>query len=164
MIFCGLDHASNRWHLVARDVQRVVVYVEHLKVSDKWTPDRRRAALSEGLRDALDSLVIRTGGPIHIMAEEPLALRNPKTTLILGLSAGALWAQHLPFSVFWHWVPVSSWQSWAGIKQNLKTPERKAASRAYSIQHGGYADWEEDHFDADCLALYGREQIMATIP
>jgi hypothetical protein len=56
----------------------------------------------------------------HIFCEEPLALQNGKTTRLLGLAAGAIWAAHLDYNFFWHWMDVSTWKKEIGVGRNLK--------------------------------------------
>jgi hypothetical protein len=58
------------------------------------------------------SLAICCPEGTFVYCEEPLALQNGKTTRLLGLAAGAVWAAfHThPVKVEWRWVDQSSWK------------------------------------------------------
>jgi hypothetical protein len=134
----------------------------------KGTPDYKRQQLAEKFRTTLENAEILASiqdEPIHVFCEEPLALQNGKTTRLLGLAAGALWAQHLGMDVWWHWVDVATWQSMVGVKPNDRTPDRKDKARQFVlVEYGEMAeDWEEDHCDAGCIAIYG-ERELAKLP
>lgn len=167
MIVVGLDTASNRWHMVGVgdksklpiDAQtRRATEHEHKALKDK-NPDHRRNTLhSEAKKQfcRLTNVRTRPYQQIHIFCEEPLALRNGKTTRLLGLACGAIWAAHLEFDLYWHWVDVASWKKDVIGKGNAS----KGEIMTWSMAHGGHADWDEDHHDAFAIGTYGVE-LMA---
>lgn len=158
----GVDTASDRWHAVSiRDGGEFFMKGED---KQKGSPDERRHALCRSFHDFLALLIdAGDGAAVHVFCEEPLALQNGKTTRLLGLVGGALWAQHLELDLMWHWTSNSAWNSWAGIKQSLKTAERKRLAREFAVlnlgPYQGHHQWDEDHFDAACIALHGRHQL-----
>lgn len=70
------------------------------------SPDERRITLFRGARDFFGTLPPGS----WIFAEEPLALQNGKTTRLLGLAAGAIWAAHLDYDLYWSWCDVAHWK------------------------------------------------------
>jgi hypothetical protein len=165
LVVVGLDTASNRWHLASRGLAPGFVVAHH---KAKGTLDARRQELCETFERSLVGItqlaLMRDLGSVHVFAEEPLALQNGKTTRALGLAAGALWAQHLKFDVWWHWVDVQTWQAMCGVKAADRTAERKAKVREFiwTLTNGSdpnYVDWDEDHYDAAGLAIYGEREL-----
>jgi hypothetical protein len=164
LVVVGLDHASDRWHLASRGLAPGFTVAHHRA---KGTPDARRQELCETFERSLIGVtqlaLIRDLGPVHVFAEEPLALQNGKTTRTLGLAAGALWAQHLKLDIWWHWVDVQTWQAMCGVKAADRTPDRKAKVRDFvHWTDEGLTDtggWDEDHFDAAGLAIYGEREL-----
>ncbi len=154
----GLDTAANRLHGILLDADASVISRPAVKVADT-NPDVRRSALYYGAVNEFDHCVgiaQRRGAELHIFCEEPLALKNGKTTRLLSLAAGAIWAAHLGFSVFWHWVDVATWKKTVIGNGNAS----KEMIREFLIEHhGAPEDWDEDHYDALALALYGREYL-----
>jgi len=117
----------------------------------QWeNPDVRRQQLYE---EAYNFFALLPVGS-HVFAEEPLALKNGKTTRLLGLAAGAIWAAHLRFSMFWYWVDVATWKSKTVGNGNATKDEVQAFVRAHDIDYP-----EEDLFDAHCLMVYGERQL-----
>lgn len=47
-------------------------------------------------------------------------MQNGSTTRLLGLAAGAIWAAHLEYDLFWHWMNVSTWKRELGLGGNTK--------------------------------------------
>lgn len=78
--------------------------------------ERRVQTYRESKELFLDLLIGTTTRESHVFCEEPLALKNGKTTRLLGLAAGAIWAAHVEVCVtnrvdsYWHWVDVASWK------------------------------------------------------
>lgn len=68
--------------------------------------DERRIALFRAARTFFKSLPPRT----LAVCEEPLSLKNGKTSRLLGLAAGAIWSAHLECDIFWLWADVSHWK------------------------------------------------------
>jgi Holliday junction resolvasome RuvABC endonuclease subunit len=99
----GLDTGSNRLHMYSSDGGHQHVFIDTRKAPD---PDERRTMLFRQARAIFKTLPRGT----VIACEEPLSLQNGKTTRILGLSAGAIWAAHVDCDVFWTWVNVSTWK------------------------------------------------------
>lgn len=100
---------------------------------------------------------------VHVFCEEPLALKNGKTTRLLGLAAGAIWAAHMEFNIWWHWVDVVSWKKEVVGRGNaskddirefcLGNPAFKKDTR--DGPWAGGCDSEPDLYDAWCLKVYG---------
>lgn len=88
-----------------------------------------------------------------------MALQNGKTTRLLGLSAGALWAAHLEYNIFWYWVNVAEWKSGIGLKANAKKLEVESWVRENYGWIPDLDDWEEDHFDAFCIRYWGAQRL-----
>lgn len=144
-VFCaGLDTASDRMHLVFDDSEEEGKASVHVKGST----DERRAGLFEFARASLGLLP----AGCHVFCEEPLALRNGKTTRVLGLAAGAIWAAHLEFDLYWHWVDVSSWKKAICGNGNLK----KELCVAVLQERYGLEFDEQDFYDAWALREYGK--------
>lgn len=140
----GLDTASDRFHLIYDDDQGE----DRFFVRVTGDPDDRRRMLHENALAAFGSLP----AGCHVFCEEPLALKNGKTTRVLGLAAGAIWAAHLEFDLFWHWVDVSSWKKAICGNGNLK---KDLVVAVLQDRHGLSFD-EPDFYDAWALREYGR--------
>lgn len=104
----GIDTASNRFHWHSS------FQIEDYEGDYGWTecrdgdPDTRRMQLVDYGKNLFASLP----DGVNIFCEEPLALQNGKTTRLLGLAAGAIWASYVLSysSAVWHWVDQSSWK------------------------------------------------------
>lgn len=159
-VIVGLDTAGNRLHGVVLDIAGETVLrrfsCEPLK-GKKWSnPDVRRHQLA--MRAQQEFRLLPVGSVIF--AEEPLSLQNGKTTRVLGLAAGAIWAAHLSLDLTWMWVDVSTWKK-AMIGHGGAT---KDEVRLWSLLHGGTEDWEEDHYDAHAVGAYGAMRLAAVVP
>lgn len=158
----GLDTASDRWHAVLRDNAhpKPITSFQEVRPSkgkNKEEPDVRRRHLHDAFRR---TLAFDLPERIHIFCEEPLALKNGKTTRLLGLAAGAIQAAHYDFDVFWHWVDVASWKKDVCGNGNID----KAGITAFSLAElNGHEDWDEDHHDANCLADYGVQWLKDAV-
>lgn len=151
MIVLGLDTASDRFHMVSQD--RYLVFQVRAKDPN---PDVRRHQLVFGMKAAIEEILSQTDDQeVHIFCEEPLSLRNGKTTRLLGLAAGAIWAAHLDWDVFWHWVDVAAWKKEVIGKGNAT----KEDIRQWSLANGGHEDWDEDHHDAWAISHYGARML-----
>ena len=97
---------------------------------------------------------------VHIFCEEPLALKNGKTTRLLGLMAGALWGQVVGHNLWWHWVDVATWKKEVVGKGNVSKEQIQEFVREHLRRVGIPDEYEQvpDLFDAHCLAMYGRRQ------
>lgn len=157
----GVDTASDRWHAILRNPNGFVgAYQEKrrskgTKTNPAEPPDVRRMHLHNSFKYNL-AVEWPTTATFHIFCEEPIALKNGKTTRLLGLAAGAIWAAHLDFDVFWHWVDIASWKKEICGNGGISP----AGYVAWSLEHGGgQEDWDEDHHAANCLSLYGIEWL-----
>lgn len=154
----GMDTASNRVHCIGPRVgtgHRIEQFV--VKAQDP-NPDVRRHTLYKGVYSYLSELAEVVSGPFHIFAEEPLSLRNGKTTRLLGLAAGAVWAAHLEFDCFWNWVDVAAWKRVIVGNGNASKQQIQEA-----VEAKGYVFTEEDWFDAFCLREYGVQMLKAEL-
>jgi hypothetical protein len=119
-----------------------------------------------------------TGQELHVFCEEPLALKNGKTTRVLGLAAGAIWAAFvesggLRIGRYWYWVDVAHWKKEVCGKGNLGKPEIRdfcrenpawehlSKERPFEMSPPYDALFEGDHnlYDAWCLMTYGTRAI-----
>lgn len=166
----GLDTASNRFHLVAnrliskgRGEKRYHTIQSgplDPKKDKQWgNADARRQRLYEDAEAAFGWFP----DGAHIFCEEPLALTNGKTTRLLGLACGAIWAaahaidpvEGRPrFDLWWHWVDVSSWK-----KDIVGNGNASKDMIALHVQMQGRSYEEPDYYDADCLCVYGEQWL-----
>jgi hypothetical protein len=158
----GVDSATNRVHAVLLSNTGVLIGTWKSESKDE-SPDARRIHLC---REFVRMLGIWTREPgTHVFFEEPLALQNGKTTRLLGLAGGALWACQLGLDLFWHWVDVAAWKKthliltdYARRPEIRSLPQKhrgKAAIRLWALEHGAPNGWDEDHYDAFAIAHHG---------
>lgn len=155
----GLDTASTRWHAVASDgfSNGVDLQPSRKPWKDK-SPDERRAELRRTFGETLDALIFVNGHGFAIYCEEPLALQNGKTTRLLSLAAGALWAEADRRGIEWHWVDVAHWKRVVVGNGNADKAKIQAhAEEAYGVEYPA-----EDYYDAHCIMVYGRDFSDAT--
>lgn len=151
----GLDTSAKSWHAVVQTDGMVGAFQEVRpdKNKDAEPVDVRRMHLHNSFKR---HMAVDWPAGMHIFCEEPLALKNGKTTRLLGLAAGAIWAAHLEFDVFWHWVDVASWKKDVCGNGNID----KAGIQLWSLENGdGDPAWDQDHHDANCLSIYGLEAL-----
>lgn len=168
----GLDTASDRWHAITRPTpgnKLIGVDTETCHATPDYKkkahvaykdPDVRRAELANAFGVFLMWLPVGT----HVFCEEPLALKNGKTTRLLALSAGSLWAMAaVRGDLIWHWVDVSHWKrvivgNGNANKDKIRASvlERKKMSKKLIAAY----DAEPDYWDADCLADYGLQALQ----
>lgn len=120
------------------------------------SPDKRRIELYRAAEQCFSKLPAKS----LIACEEPLSLSNGKTTRLLGLAAGAIWAAHLDCDVFWLWVDVSHWRK-ATVGNGNAT---KAMTRLWAEEHEDFAVEDlssfleyPDLWDAWCIRKYGEQ-------
>jgi Holliday junction resolvasome RuvABC endonuclease subunit len=148
-VIVGLDTASTRWHAVTLDGDRLDT--EWFQ-DDTGNADQRRIMLYHSARLFFRRLPDGT----HVFCEEPLALKNGRTTRQLALAAGAIWAAHMDLDIWWHWVDVSTWKHQIIGNGNAS---KQMVALWLNRQHIAYPD--QDFYDAHCLALYGRKALTA---
>lgn len=145
----GLDHASGKFHLVCDNG-----FWHHLHLTDAdGDADDRRQQLFECGRLAFSLL------PHHtlIVAEDPIVTRNGRTTKILSLAAGAIWASHLTYPVMWVWCDSNSWKKDVCGKGNISKDEIPA----WVEENLGmkFPEEEPDYADAACLMRWGQIKL-----
>ena len=150
----GLDTATDRWHAFSWDPK----YRMHCHLTGKqWqNPDDRRHALYLSAQTYFARLPAAT----LVVCEEPLGIsKNGKTTRLLGMAAGAIWAAHLHTRVFWVWADIAAWKKQVIGNGNAA----KDDIREWAIPLLGPNDHaadnydsEPDYYDAMGLAVYGR--------
>lgn len=143
-VIYGLDTAGNRFHLVRSSGELIEASIT------KGGPDERRAYLHRQARSAFSTLPKGA----RVFCEEPISLQNGETTRILGLAAGAIWAAHLYYDLFWFWVNISTWKREVIGKGNAS----KADVAAYWNKQGIYCE-SQDEYDARTIARYGEKAI-----
>jgi len=185
----GLDTDSRGFHWVSNSAIRdgraggaPPQKVGHIMI--KGDIDTRRVLTYMGARD-----LFRVLPPVetHIFCEEPLALQNGKTTRVLGIQAGIIWAgfiegvddDHVPR--YWYWVDVAHWKKEVCGKGNINKDDIRMFCRTnpgwlnLSRERPGHHDDPtlypasftydtlfEDNlnlYDAWCLMVYGVRQL-----
>ena len=124
------------------------------------SPDERRMELLRAAR----SFFKKIPDGAHVFCEEPLALQNGNTTRLLGLAAGAIWAAHLDYNFYWHWMNVSTWKQELGLGRNTKKEFVRPAIEA--IPAFKYEDREKfltypDLYDAWAIRMTGARLLRA---
>lgn len=165
----GMDTSTKGFHWVSTkplyDGTEVNGAATYGFLTCKGETDERRAALFLGARSFFRSL---PEGGACVFCEEPLALQNGKTTRLLGLAAGAIWAAHLDFDVTWFWVDVASWKKMVVGKGNASKDQiREFCLGNPAFKHdnedgrGVNPSFEDqpDLYDAWCLKVYGVRQL-----
>lgn len=145
-VVAGLDTASDRWHLYCNAGYDRVSHAT-------GDPDERRHKLHN---DAYVAFSFLPAGTL-LVCEEPLALQNGKTTRLLGLAAGAIWAAHLKFEIFWAWADVSAWKKTVIGNGNAD----KDTIQAWVSKNMGleFPDYDSDLYDAAALCRYGEMAV-----
>ncbi len=113
---------------------------------------------------------------IDVFCEEPLSLQNGKTSRLLALSAGVIFAGFVLGAdehpqMRWHWVNVASWKrrivgNGGARKEKIQEFVRNGGANFEAFVQGnahGYGpdlvekmfDEEKDLFDAFCIMRYG---------
>jgi hypothetical protein len=109
---------------------------------------------------------------LHVFCEEPLALKNGKTTRVLGLAAGAIWAAFVEaggtrIDRYWYWVDVAHWKkevvgNGSASKEMIREFVRgNPAFKHLAREHNYDEIFEGNHnlYDAWCLQVYGSRQL-----
>jgi Holliday junction resolvasome RuvABC endonuclease subunit len=134
--------------------------------------EARRAVIYQGAKRLFG--VLPDG--VHVFCEEPLALQNGKTTRLLALAAGVVWAafQEVQPNAWWHWVDVSSWKKNVIGQGNAAKPvvaewiRRSGDFKTVRARYdqAGTLDFFEDYFiqtpdlyDAWALKIYGARMV-----
>lgn len=146
----GLDTAANRLHAYTDREGDPLWSVELNGVKWKSADDRRTRLFSEAYL-FFDTLPAGTA----VFCEEPLAPPiNGATTRLLGMAAGAIWAAHLSFDLWWFWVDSPTWKKQTVGKGNAT----KEQVNQWAQQQGKQFD-AQDYYDAYALYVYGRRAI-----
>lgn len=143
--------------------------------------EQRRAISYYSAKSFFGGIASGTSDELHVFCEEPLALKNGKTTRILSLAAGAIWAAFVEsggsrVDRWWYWVDVAHWKKEVCGNGNIgkeeirmfcrTNPGWQALSREAPatedevIAPYGFA-FEDNHnlYDAWCLQVYGTRQL-----
>lgn len=160
--FIGLDTASSRVHSVHQRT-KLKAKKKKFEVIGTWefyagedNADIRRGELYRSCCEYFAVLELISPG-CQVFCEEPLALRNGKTTRVLCLAVGAIWTAHLEFNLMWHWVDVAHWKKQicgSGSASKTKVQE-------WSRKNGGLKKWDEDHHDANAIGVSGATDLIA---
>jgi Holliday junction resolvasome RuvABC endonuclease subunit len=116
--------------------------------------DERRHALFTSARQAFALLPAGT----LLVCEEPITGKSGKTTRLLGLAAGAIWAAHLDFQIFWAWGDIAAWKKLIVGNGNADKAAIADWCRAQGVD---YPESEPDYFDAHCLSLYANKCVTS---
>jgi hypothetical protein len=163
LIIAGLDTASDRWHVCSTSTKEGLRNA-HFRSAVKNT-DERRMELYDSARSFFIRLSHMHPGA-HLFCEEPLALRNGKTTRVLSLAAGAIWAAHHDLDIYWFWVDVAHWKKVVvgngnANKDTIREWCEANPGFAHQALGAGELERDPDFYDAYCLKLYGVRQIGA---
>ena len=145
----GLDTAANRLHAVLDNDATWSVGPLKGKDWDK-VPDDRRAELTKQAKRFFESLPPGT----HVFCEDNIALRNPKTNILLAKTTGAVWQAAQDFDLFWHWVPISTWKMEVVGNGNASKEDVKTHAELL-----GFYNDVEDFNDAFCIRQYGAQRL-----
>lgn len=176
----GLDTDSNGFHWVSTKTIDVDGRLKRYGWSvSKGDAEVRRRDMFVNARTffekAIDSAAI-AGTSLHVFCEEPLALQNGKTTRILCMAAGAIWAAFVVESIldelrsdqpetYWWWVDVAEWKARVVGRGNANKAQIRDYVRANPswLQEYGTADFEHDMnlYDAWCLQVFGSRQVAS---
>lgn len=168
----GLDTASDRWHAVCRGTNGKPLSVvdgeafhstpDHRKKGNEAykSADVRRAELA----NAFGAYLLWLPPGTHIFCEEPLALKNGKTTRILSLAAGSLWdrAAVVSDNLIWHWVDVAHWKRVIvgnGNANKTKIQDHVVENDKLTKKLLALYGDQPDFFDAKCLLKYGLQAL-----
>lgn len=155
----GMDTAANRVHAIGPRVGRQKRIEQFRVQATDPNPDVRRHTLYDGVRSYFEELEHKVVmGSFHIFCEEPLALQNGKTTRLLSLAAGAVWAAHLEFDCYWHWTNVAAWKRRVIGNGNATKQQIQEAVKAM-----GYDFEDEDWFDAFAIRLDGVNSLKLAV-
>lgn len=182
MIVIGLDTDSKGYHWVstaplpdAAEDKEPIKAGYFIVTGDA---ERRRAAVAIGARQFFRNAIhlgARMDQEVHVFCEEPLALQNGKTTRVLGLAAGAIWAGFVfqgsapPIGRYWHWVDVAHWKKEVvgkgnvdkeGIRRFVRGNPAWLAMVKESPDLDAMFEEDKDLYDAWCLKLHGSRQLL----
>jgi hypothetical protein len=147
-------------------------------IEHKADLEERRATSYLSAKAFFGGISSGTGQELHVFCEEPLALKNGKTTRVLGLAAGAIWAAFvesggLRIDRYWYWVDVAHWkkevvQHGNASKELIRDHVRgnpawrhHARQRAFegAPAYGELFELDKNLYDAWCLCVYGVRAI-----
>lgn len=169
MIVVGVDTNSYGFHWVASDEFEYGMFGWARGNGDA---DTRRL---EAYRLAVDLFSALPHGS-HVFCEEPLSLKNGKTTRLLALAAGAVWSafQQANRDSWWHWVDVATWkktvlgQGYGNASKEKYQPVVRDRLKSFTIQTPEFQHrrrnltglleasyLETDLLDAWCIEEYG---------
>lgn len=112
----------------------------------------------------------------HVFCEEPLALQNGKTTRLLNLAAGAIWAAFVAADVdaTWYWIDAAAWKKAVlGRGAPPKGQKHKPWIEESLLARPDFLEWQQvsgpdtrgdfmlqaDLYDAWCLMQYGMQVV-----
>ena len=159
-MIAGIDTAGDRWHAV--DDQGVITSCGPLKHTNKAgkeagyaDPDVRRKVMTQEFDGYLELLIAASEGDpgkVMLFVEYPIALRNPKTNIILAMAAAALWDRAMVAGVQWVWVDISVWKRVIVGSGNAGKPEIQAH---VLLNWGPEYAMDDNVADARCILEYG---------
>lgn len=147
-VVAGLDTASDRFHLFCN-----TGFQAHLRLPKSMDINTKRHQLHDRARTVFSILPAGT----LLVCEEPLALKNGKTTRVLCLAAGAIWAAHLGCSFYWAWADVAGWKKEVIGNGNADKPMIESWVRENMKLE--FDAGEPDYYDAAGLCRYGELRL-----
>lgn len=168
----GIDTDSYGMH-VHTDAGRYYSIAMPKKMKD---PEERRVLVYAEAKKLFRNILQNDN---DVYCEEPLALKNGKTTRTLCLIAGAIWAAHVEVCTTdridsrWHWVDVSSWKMRIPGNGNASKEMIRdfcIGSQLFAVECLRTVGMESDHeenlnlYDAWCLLQYGKWHVLDSSP
>jgi hypothetical protein len=128
------------------------------------SPDERRIELHRVAREVFAAL--EPGS--FVFCEEPLALpKSGKTTRLLCMAAGAIWAAHLDFDLWWYWADVSTWKKaviGSGRADKDDIIEWCRSNPAFKHENREVFDACPDLYDAWAIRVFGNRTVPTLRP
>jgi len=144
----GVDTASDRWHMYCDNGLYQCVSKLHKDIP----AIQKRYTLYHAARTAFANLPYRT----MLVIEEPLALKNGKTTRLLSMACGVIEAaSYDQGGIYVYYADVSQWKKEVIGNGNAD----KNMIKMWVTLNMGLTFDEPDYYDAAALSIYGHRLL-----